>query len=576
MARVLTIVLLSAALASAQAPRSRAPSGHDHSEAAGSISGLVRNSAGTPLLGAAVQVLSSASPLAAVVFTDAGGHFSLANLLPGTYQIKVTSARFLPSLRENISVHSGAHQIVNVTLNTLAEAVQLIPARKQAGKDDEDWAWTLRSAANRPVLRVLDDGPVVVSTGDGNAHVSAHVAFLAASGDTAPFSQSGEMTSFRVERSLFSTGTVSVNGNVGYSGNGSMPWTVVRAAYSRRLADGSQPQMAVTVRNFASPSPLLRDAGLQAVALNLQNTTQLMDAIEVSYGSELQSINFMGHAASFRPFGAVDLHLGPSTLVEYRYSSSRPSTRLSKGFDTAPADLSESDPRLTLVGDHPVLERSRHQEVSAARRLGANTTLEVAGYLDHVTNIGLTGLGDFDVADSAFGNVLPDAYASTFTYNGGMLDANGLRVVLQRKLVPDVLTATFDYGYGGVLDFVSGHELVNARSELACRHRSEAVWKFEGRAPGLGTRWQASYRWTSGQAITPVDMFNASPGQADPYFSLFIRQPLPGFFAGRMEAIVDMKNLLAQGYVPVVAGDGHTVYLVQTARAIRGGLAFTF
>jgi hypothetical protein len=39
---------------------------------------------------------------------------------------------------------------------------------------------------------------------------------------------------------------------------------------------------------------------------------------------------------------------------------------------------------------------------------------------------------------------------------------------------------------------------------------------------------------------------------------------------------VDIRNLLAQGYVPVLGQDGHTVYLVQSARAIRGGLAFTF
>jgi hypothetical protein len=172
--------------------------------------------------------------------------------------------------------------------------------------------------------------------------------------------------------------------------------------------------------------------------------------------------------------------------------------------------------------------------------------------------------------------LLPDAYASTFTYNGGVLDTNGFRVVVQRKLLPELLTATLDYGYGGALDFISGRTLEDVRAGLACRRRSDVTWKFEGRAPHLGTRWQASYRWTSGPAVTPVDMFNASPGQADPFFSLFIRQPLPGPFAGKMEAIVDVKNLLAQGYVPVLAGDGHTVYLVQTARAVRGGLAFTF
>jgi hypothetical protein len=74
-----------------------------------------------------------------------------------------------------------------------------------------------------------------------------------------------------------------------------------------------------------------------------------------------------------------------------------------------------------------------------------------------------------------------------------------------------------------------------------------------------------------------VDLFDSSPGQADPYFSFFIRQPLPkGSSLGHMEALIDVRNLLAEGYVPVFGQDGHTLYLMQAPRSIRGGLAFTF
>jgi hypothetical protein len=43
-----------------------------------------------------------------------------------------------------------------------------------------------------------------------------------------------------------------------------------------------------------------------------------------------------------------------------------------------------------------------------------------------------------------------------------------------------------------------------------------------------------------------------------------------------MELLIDIRNLLAQGYVPVIGSDGSTVYLVQSARSVRGGLAFNF
>jgi hypothetical protein len=56
-----------------------------------------------------------------------------------------------------------------------------------------------------------------------------------------------------------------------------------------------------------------------------------------------------------------------------------------------------------------------------------------------------------------------------------------------------------------------------------------------------------------------------------------LRQPIPAsFLSGHMEILVDVRNLLAQGYVPVVGSDGQTVYLVQSARSVRGGVTFSF
>jgi hypothetical protein len=75
-----------------------------------------------------------------------------------------------------------------------------------------------------------------------------------------------------------------------------------------------------------------------------------------------------------------------------------------------------------------------------------------------------------------------------------------------------------------------------------------------------------------------VDAFNASPGQTDPYLSVFIRQPLPAtsFIPAKMDALLDLRNVLAQGYLPLSGPDGRTVYMVQSARSLRGGLSFTF
>ncbi len=535
----------------------------------GSISGYVRDASGIPQMGAVVEVLGSAARTLKV-FTDEHGFYSAAGLIPGLYSVKVSAPSFLPALRERVGLRPGSSAMVNVTLNTLFEAIQLTPRRGVA--DEDDWKWTLRAASNRPILRMLDDGsPVVASPAEKDDHdVKASLSFVAGSPSEGYGGSSDMRTRFSVEHSIFSSGTLSLHGNVGYGGGS--PTAVLRTSYSHKLANGSEPEVAFTVRRLASPGVNLRNATLQALALTTSDEFSFGNILELKFGSELQTIQFMGRVNAFRPFGSADLHLSPNTVLEYQYASALPNSRLEKGFDSAPADLTESEPRVSIADSAPSLQKAHHQEVSLSRRLGKNN-LQVAVYSDRVANPALTGVGDM----AANSEVLPDLYSGTFTYQGADLQTRGLRVVLQRKLAAD-LTATLDYAYGGVLDLARADvELQDARQWLDVERRHTVAAKLSGTVPHAQTRWIASYRWVSGEALTPVDMFNSSAGQADAYLNLFVRQPIPlGFLPWRMEALIDIRNLMAQGYVPVVGQDGRTVYLVQSARAVRGGVAFTF
>jgi hypothetical protein len=379
-------------------------------------------------------------------------------------------------------------------------------------------------------------------------------------------------TGFSLEKSLFTAGTVGFSGNVGY--NGVTPSTVLRTSYKHKMANGSEPQIALTMRRLGSTDASLRNATLQALALTTSDEVTLADVLELRFGSELQTIQFLGRVTAFRPFGSADLHLSPNTVLSYGYSTSEPNVRGEKGFDSAPADLSESGPRVSILGYAPTVERAHHQEVSLSRRMGKNN-LQIAVYSDRVSDPALTGLGE-SAADS--GDVLADPYSGTFTYRGADLNTRGMRMVLQRKLAAD-LTATLDFAYGGVLDLArSDVALQDVRQSSVVRNRQSVAAKMSGKLPGAKTEWIASYRWTSGTALTPVDMFNGSAGQTDPFLNVFLRQPIPGtsFLPVHMDALIDVRNLLAQGYVPVMGRDGRTVYLVQSARAVRGGVAFTF
>ena len=313
-------------------------------------------------MGAIVEIAASAAHTL-TVFTDGAGFYSATGLLPGLYNVKVSAPSFLPALREKVGLHPGANVHLNVTLNTLLNALRVGPLRGTT--DDDDWKWTLRSVANRPVLRVLDDPAAPEQQGHD---LKASLSFLAGSAAGGYGSGSDMSTGFSLERSIFSVDRVGLSGNVGY-GEG-LPASVLRAMYSHRLPDGSGPTMAVTMRRFAPSDPNLHYAALQALAVNVGDDISLGDILELRFGSELQTIQFLGHVTAFRPYGSIDFHPSPNTIVEYDYATSLPNTRAEKGFDSTPADLSEADPRVSMASFSTRLERAHHQELNVSRRIG--------------------------------------------------------------------------------------------------------------------------------------------------------------------------------------------------------------
>jgi hypothetical protein len=564
----------------------------------GAISGYVRDAGGAPQMGAVVEVLGSAAQalkgFTLKAFTDDRGFYSVPGLLPGTYSVKVSAPSFLPSLREKIGVRAGAKLMVNVTLTTLFEAIQLVPLR--APVDDDDWKWTLRSVANRPILRVLPDGTTVVAQSGESAadrDLKGSLSFMAGSPGQGFGSAADMNAGFTVQRSLLSNGTVRLNGSLGYGSDGqSIPVAVLRTTYTSRFNGMFEPSFAITALRVNSlDQNAMPGAALEALSVTSSDRIVLGNKLEMKLGSELQAIQFMGRVHAFKPFASADLHLTPNTLLEYQYTSSIPNLgledRLGKDndrlgedrLDSTSAGLSETAPRMSMTGFVPAVERAHHQEVSLSQRVG-KTSMQVAFYSDNITDPALIGIGEMTPGEmtAESGEVLPDVYSGTFNYQGNDFATTGMRVVVQRKLLSD-LTATLDYAYGGVLDLSRPDvQLQDARQWIHAEQRHAVAAKFSGTMPKAKTHWIASYRYTGGhRALTPVDLFDSSPGQAGPYLNLFIRQPMPAsFLAGHMEILMDLRNLLAQGYVPVMGRDGRTLYLVQSARSVRGGVAFSF
>jgi hypothetical protein len=135
------------------------------------------------------------------------------------------------------------------------------------------------------------------------------------------------------------------------------------------------------------------------------------------------------------------------------------------------------------------------------------------------------------------------------------------------------------YGYGNALVMPSGAQPVTLAQLLADAHPRAAQsysLSLSGTLDGTQIRWRASYRWQPEDTVTQVAPFTADA--AEPYLNLNLRQPihLSRDSSGHFYALVDVRNLLAQGYRPYLLSDGSLLIFAQDQRGISAGLAFNF
>jgi hypothetical protein len=540
------------------------------------ITGKVTDSAGHPQLGVMVEILTASTKNPIRIFTDIKGAYTAKDLLPGTYVVKASASSFLPTLRESINLKAGAVAVVNLTLNTLMEAVQLLPTHKSQTTDDQDWRWTLRSTANRPILRVLEEqGPlVVVQSGEKGTDrvLKASVTFIAGQ-DGNQVGGPQMSTAFNLEQPMFSSSTMSLGGNIGMvdgQANG-----VFRAAYKKQSPFGTTPEIAITARRFASPDAITRNAAMNALALTLTDGFNISDFVALNYGGELQSVQFRGRATAFRPFGSIAVKPRRNTMIEYKFTSAPPVISPFAEFSTTPVALGDTNPRISILNFSPQLERAQHQELGITQKIGKNS-FQASAFHDSFKRTSLLGVGD---PGQDNGNFLTDMYSNTFAVNGGNYTSTGFRAVAQRRITNN-FSATINYSIGNALSVSKPNSAFDASQNLFVAGQQQSIsGKLNGEIMATHTKWSAGYKWTTGKnVVSSVDLFNATAGATDPFLSFSLRQPVPGtsWLPGKLEALIDVRNLLAQGYVPMLGSDGKTVYLVQSARSIRGGLNFKF
>ena len=535
--------------------------------ATASVSGVVRDSAGVPQIGAEVELLGPDLSIIASAYTNGEGRFLISSLTPGRYILKAMGPSFLPSQRENVKVHAAT--IVNLTLYTLYEVIQWLPAQpRSGGAQKDDWAWTLRSAANRPLLRWLEDGPLIVDS-EGSGARPKLKARIMATGQAGTFGENGERFSTAVEDTPTSSRELMARVDFAPDSDGGMESML---GFHQDLGFAGSVQSVAAV-SIAPEVVSGGNAGLEEATVRSSELMHFGEALEAEVGSNAVAGRLAGAspstATALLPYAMVAWHDGDST-VRYRMATMAPDQ--AGGANEAavwlPA-LAERNGALTIA-------HGSHQEIGWERQTGASG-VSVLFFADHIDNPVLEAQGHF-APGKAPAAVLFDRASNLMRAAGPAYGSTGVQASVQHRL-PGGSQVRFSYATGNALVMPALPQASAWSDVLAAAHSRRAqtfAISLSGTLDGTGTQWRASYTWQPDDAMTAVAPF--AQEMAEPFLNLHFRQPIRIARDGStgLEALLDMRNLLAEGYQPYILSDGSLLFFAQEQRGVSAGLAFTF
>ena len=572
----------------------------------GSIAGYVRDARGIPQMGASVFLFNRSERLIEQAITNERGIFGFEALAPDLYSVRVSLASFVPAMKQKIAVQPGMQSLLYVDLASVLSSIELVYAAPgQGALMSDDWKWTLKaSSSTRPVLRMLPDISVsdptrrdhpvgsVFSDTRGVVNVSA-----GDPGSLAASSQSDLGTAFALTTSMFGHNQLKVSGNVGYSAASTLPAAGFRTSFSR---DGLGPEIAVTMQQIYLPARagLAMLAGqadgtpaLRTMSVSVHDSTMLTDSLRLEYGASLDSVSFLDHFNYLSKYVRLSYEMGRGGKLQFAYSSGSPPVQLmsegnsdsdSARGDTAALarDLAALSllPRVSLLDGRAAVQRTQDLEFGYETRL-RSTTVNFTGYRENVSNAALTVLAPDDVFTA--GDVLPDISFGSSILDAGSFQRSGLAISVSQDL-GDKFQVGASFGSSGALSTntseLSGGSADELRSSLQNTQRFWASARASAKIPVTGTQITGSYQWMDyHDTIMPDHFYLTQNLYLGAGLNVLVRQPIPSLFGmpGRLEATAEVRNGLGQGYLPLVEG-GQRVTLVQSPRALRGGLSFIF
>jgi hypothetical protein len=223
------------------------------------------------------------------------------------------------------------------------------------------------------------------------------------------------------------------------------------------------------------------------------------------------------------------------------------------------------------------MEHGLHQEIGWERQTDASGVAFLV-YADTVDNPVIEASGQIAGSGFAQEGALIDPTSGLMRFAGSNFSTTGVEASFERR-VPGANNVRVSYADGQALAMPAMPQAALLPELIGAFHprrvQSYSI-SLSGTLDGTGTKWQASYRWQPDDTVTAVAPYavNVIAPYLNVRFGQSLHQSRDG--AGNVEALLEVTNLLAEGYHPYILNDGSVLFFAQGQRSIRGGVAFSF
>jgi len=513
-------------------------------EKLGLIKGNVRDASGTPVVGALVTVTATkSSPSERMAFTDNFGAFSIPNLLVGAYSVKVTMSRFLPAQSGVIQLSDGATAILSLNLQSAMDVFSRVSSRDS--KEAQDMVWILRSSrGTQPVLRMLDSG------GDERISASDYSGYLqiySSSMESSRGLYDGLGSRFSVTMPVLRRARVTLDGQ--YNDSLDQP-RGIGATYEFAPAARRQSRFSLNMRQGTLLNGSVPGEDLKEIQIKYDEKLELLNHLVFNYGAETGRTDGRESDQYFRPMVGVSYVPNATTTIGVIASAEGPSH---SDDPIRGKDYFEQKSYLP-----PVRQEYRHGEIQAARIFGGTTKLSAAFFKDRS-------------ASQTLFVTSPDGTRNFLILEGDNLRSQGVRLFLDRQF------KGFNAGMGYTL--VSGlglsgpaYDMDAFLNQMTQRRFQVVTARIKTDVNLTNTELTAVYHWVSPFAATAIDPYQTNTEYMDPTLSISVAQTLPtwGSFPGKVQAILDARNLLEQ------SGPNRGIHISNSPRFLKGGINIRF